>query len=292
MYAQNLVTTFPFYARDSDCTHNRHWCAGKKNFVQPVPLTRLAPWVIKAPGSGTLGVWVHNRQENEWIDITSLLTVNSDTIDSVLYISYNWSSFSATTPVNYADTRGGTPKGTITWQAFTANCAELQVVVNKDSTLWYSELFSVRDDLPENADGLLPTDPTGCIFFDFSDDVTVGDIPYSGFASGFAQRLFLPCDIGRPTYEIILDGTEDGDRIQSPSFRRMSKTMSTQVMIPEYMVDALALMAIHRTKTLSDQYNVSEVVEDVSVIPDWTISDCLSNTTITFRRWYARKYNC
>lgn len=292
MYAQNLVTTFPLYARDSDCTHNRHWCAGKNNFVQPVPLTRLPPWVIKGPGSGTLGVWVNNRSTGDWIDLTSLLTVNSDTIDSVLYISYNWDSFSATSAVNYSGTRGGTPKGTITWQNFTAGCADLQMVVNKDTTLWYSELFYVKDDLPEDADGLVANDPTGCIFFDFADDATVGDIPYTEFAAGFAQRVFLPCDIGHPAYNVIIDGPEDGNRIQDPEFRQTIKAVSTQIMIPEYMLDALALMAIHKIKTLSDQYNVAATVEDVSIVPDWTISDCLSNTTITMRRWYARKYNC
>lgn len=290
MYAQNLITTFPLYARDEDCTHNRHWCAGRALFVQPAPLTRLPSWIIKDPGSGTLSIWVHNRTRDEWINITGLVTTATATVDTEDYLYYNWTSFSAVSAVNYADTRGGTPKGTITWQAFTRDCAPLQMVVGKDSTLWYSELFYVKSGLPEDASGLDPTDATGCIFIDFSDDATVGDIPYHGLS--FAQRVFIPCDIGRPDYEVLIDGPEDGNRNQDPGFRKTIKRVVATMAVPEYMTDALALGAIHKVKTVTDQYDVSATVEDMSVVPDWSTSDCTPVVSVSFRRWFARKLNC
>lgn len=296
MAAANLITTFPMYARDEDCTHNRHWCRDKQSFSQPVPLTRLPPWIIAAPGSGTLAIWVKRFPRvakvttGDWINITSLITTATATVNSVDYLYYNWTSFNAVSAVNVAATRGGTPTDTKTWAQFTANCADLQLTVSKDSTVWYSELFHVKDNLPEDHSGVDPTDPTGCILLDFSDNVKVGDIPYADLT--FSQRVFLPCDIGQPTYDILLDGPEDGNRNQTPSFRKVTKRWSTTTLLPEYMTDALAIMAIHSTKLLADQYDVTTPIHDVSVVPDWTFGPNLAQTTITFRRDFVRKYNC
>lgn len=294
--AANLITTFPMYARDEDCTHNRHWCAGQPIFIQPAPLTRLPTWIIAAPGSGTLAIWVKRTRKTQktttgdWINITSLITTATATINSVDYLYYNWTSFSAVTGVPVSTTRGGSTTDTKTWQAFTQDCVDLQLTVSKDSTVWYSELFFVKDNLPEDHSGATPDDPTGCILMDFTDSVQVGDIPYSGLS--FSQRVFLPCDIGSPTYEVVLDGPEDGNRIQTPSFRRVIKRWSTTLLIPEYMTDAIALMAIHGTKLLADQYDVQTPIHEVAVQTDWTLNDCQSRTTVTFRRDFHRKYNC
>lgn len=292
MQAANLITTFPLYARDEDCTHNRHWCRNKSLFVQPVPLTRLPPWIIEEPGVGTATVWVHNRSTDTWLDITALITTATATVDAVDYLYYNWTSFSAVTDAEEYASKGSGLLGDKNWTIFSASCAQLQMVIDVgESNTWYSELFYVKDDLPEDHGGVTPDDSTGCILLDFSDDVKVGAIPYSGIT--FSQRVFLPCDIGQPSYEITLDGTEDGDRIQSPSFRRTIKRWSTTLPVPEYMTDALAIMGIHSTKLLADQYNITTPIHEVAITTDWqTFGPHLSNTTLTFRRDFVRKYNC
>lgn len=289
---QNLITTFPMYSRDADCTHNRHWCRGKSLFIQPAPLTRLPTWIIAEPGSGGVTVWANNQTTGNWLDITTLITTATATVESVDYLYYNWTTFSAVSDVPEYTSKGSGLLGDATWTAFTAGCAPIQIVVDVgEGNTWYSELMYVKDDLPPDLSGVTPDDPTGCILLDFTDDAKVGGIPYSGLT--FSQRVFLPCDIGQPTYETLLDGSEDGNRIQSPSFRRSIKRWATTLLIPEYMTDALAAMSIHSTKILYNQYNAGGPMHEVAINTDWTaVGPHLSATSITFRYDFIRKLNC
>lgn len=286
--AVNLITSFPAYSRDEDCNHNRHWCA--IDWAQPTSLTRLPPWVILNPGSGTLAIWAHNRDTDTWADITTLVTTTSTTVGSDTYLIYNWNNINATTDVESFDAKDGTLIGDTNWTNFTKSCAKIQLVVDKGSTSWYFNLFYVDSTLDPGNDGATPGNPTGSILLDWSDPYAVGEIPYRSIT--FGQRLFLPTDIGRPQYETLLDGPEDGDRVQQPTFRRVIKRWLFTAFVPEYITDALAYMGIHKTIVIHDQYSEQTTIQEVDVDVDWSQSDCLALATVTFRKDLARKENC
>ena len=286
--AVNLITSFPAYSRDEDCNHNRHWCG--TSWAQATSQIRLPPWAILNPGTGTLAVWAHNRKTDTWADITTLVTTASTTVGSDTYLIYNWSNMNAVTDVEHYDEKDGTLIGDITWTAFTANCAEIQLVVDKGVTSWYFNLFYVNQDLDSGNDGAVPTNPTGHILIDWSDDKGVGDIPYKDIT--FGQRLFLPTDIGRPQYPTLIDGPENGDRVQVPTFRRVIKQWLFTALVPEYITDALALMCIHKTVVMHDQYSSQYTIQDPELTVDWSRSDCNALATLTFRNSLSIKDNC
>jgi hypothetical protein len=286
----NLPTTFPFYSRANDPTHRRHYCSAVSIFVQPVPVARIPQFVLKNPGTITK-VWAHNIDKDWWIDILPLLNTNTATVDGDVFFYTSWTDINQATQSAVFLDMGVTPKGGsgLTWPSFTIGCQKIELVIEAGANTWYSELFYVKPDL-EVGSSFDPSDQTGCIFLEFADDVKVGEIPYSDII--FAQRVHLPCDVHPPQYEIKEEGDEDGQRVFHPVFRSVTKRYEFRILVPEYMSDALATSAIHRTVILTDQTAQTGTVFDMQIETDWEADGCQCLLTYTFRRSVTHKVNC
>lgn len=289
MPANAAITTFPFYSRESEPTHRRHWC-GETPFAQPVTTNKLPPWLIKAPGTGTTQVWCHNLDRNRWADITALITLNTYTVDTVDWLVYDWGNVNTATTFDTSLTKDTPPVGDeYTWLEFTADCGRLELVVDRGaSTSWWSELFVVNPDLV--IDGQVPTNSSGCIYITAADPYKVSGIPYQNIP--FTQRLWLPSDVGRPEYEFTNKGDPDADGSTSYTFRKAVKRHRFEVYVPEYLTDALASICIHGDVFVTDQYAATWQVYDPNLAVDWSSSPCLAITDFSFRRDLWRGENC
>lgn len=288
---RNLLTTFPFYSRDVETTHKRHWCKQVLQFRQPTQFNRLPPWVIKNPGTGTAQVWC-SRQGNGittlWANITSLLTLDNYTVGADKWLVYNWTNINLVTVFDTTLTAGG---GALTGQEFTwatwsAGCRDHQLVVIVGGSTWYSELFTVDAGLTEST-----FDPSiyGYCFFDFSSNSQVGEVEYNHIS--YAQRVYIPGEAGTPEYLFNIEGDEDGTRQVNPTFSAVHKLWVLKFSAPEYLADALAAMRIHRQVQATDQFGEVGVVVVQDIAADWS-SDCEAIITVKYTRGLFYKRNC
>ena len=287
MPANAALTTFPFYSRDAECTHNRHWCSDVP-YIQYVTADKLPTWALKNPGVGTFTVYCHNLTTGLWADITALLTIGNTTVGSDVWRYYDWSTISLVTDILATTTKGGGVGDDVQWPDFTADCGLLQLVIDAGPNTWYSEIFAVKPGLI--FDGQSPEDKDGCIFLEITDPYVAAGIPYSSII--FTQRVWLWCDVASPGYEFTERGDRDGQDSISRSFAKVVKRHRTQQRIPEYMTDALAAAVIHGTLQLTDQYAATWQITDVTLDePDWT-SPCLAIVDFSYRRDLWIKENC
>lgn len=65
--------------------------------------------------------------------------------------------------------------------------------------------------------------------------------------NAFWFTLYLPVDVGKSTFELIEEGREDGDKNFISDFKKLTKTYEFTTVVAEYMLDALAAIALHDT---------------------------------------------
>jgi hypothetical protein len=291
----NLVTTFPFYDRDDDATHNRWWCANDPTlFVQASMPDRVPPFAILLSGSGTPVIYIHNLTDDDWADITGIITTQTYVLSGGTYLVYNWIDLNLVTSLNISITKGGATAHTATWNSYTGGCDVLQIVIDRGTSTFYSEKFYCKTGL--TAFDPTPTDRDGFILMQITDTRTIetegGNIPYESFTSGFSQVIYLPCEAGRPTYEIEVEGNEDGKKVLYPTFRKVEKIQRIALLLPEYVCDALANAGIHETVSVFDQYGNNTAVHGLTIDTEWQRGDCQALAEVTFRKGYSYKRNC
>jgi len=119
---------------------------------------------------------------------------------------------------------------------------------------------------------------------EWSNSCDLGGIYYQG---GFINRLFFDANVGMPDYEEEIEEEYNGDGVLISTFQRLVKIYKFQVFVPEYIADALKLMQLHDTITLTflnGTYSsaIRNIKADVS-FEDIT-NGCLALVTISFQQ--------
>src|SRR5688572_20542031 len=99
------------------------------------------------------------------------------------------------------------------------------------------------------------------------DTCDIGGICYQ---DGFKNTVFLDTDIGRPDYNILEEGAENGDGVFIKDYSRLQKTPQIQCYVPEYLADALSLLPLHSNVRMTYTNGLyAGLVRNVSVNVEW-----------------------
>jgi hypothetical protein len=116
------------------------------------------------------------------------------------------------------------------------------------------------------------------------------------YQAGFENRLFFDANVGKPDYEEEIEEQYNGDGVLIATFQRLVKIYKFQVFVPEYVADALKLMQLHDTITLTFldgtySSSIRNIKADVSF--EDLSNDCMALCTISFQQDDAVvKTNC
>lgn len=122
------------------------------------------------------------------------------------------------------------------------------------------------------------------IKLEWSNSCDLGGIYYQ---SGFSNKLYFDTNIGNPSYEEEIEEQYNGDGVLIATFQRLVKNYNFQVYAPEYIIDALKLMQLHDTITitfLDGTYSgeIRNVKVDVSF--EDISNQCMALATISFQQ--------
>lgn len=116
------------------------------------------------------------------------------------------------------------------------------------------------------------------------DTCDIGGIYYQ---DGFKNTVFLDTDIGRPDYNILEEGAENGDGVFIKDYSRLQKAPQIQCYVPEYLADALSLLPLHSNVRMTYTNGLyAGLVRNVSVNIEWDSenNDCMALVTISFQQ--------
>lgn len=122
------------------------------------------------------------------------------------------------------------------------------------------------------------------IKLEWTNSCDLGGIYYQG---GFTNKLFFDTNVGNPTYEEEIEEQYNGDGVLISTFQRLVKIYKFQVFVPEYIADALKLMQLHDTVTLtfldgSYSGTIRNIKADISF--EDISNDCMALATISFQQ--------
>lgn len=104
----------------------------------------------------------------------------------------------------------------------------------------------------------------------------IGDLIYQ---NGFFQRVFLKTHVLEPKYKIEQEGDEDGYNNFIQTFSRTIKQLNVEAgLLPEFLIDALALLPSHNRVNIGQYVNVKEI----EINPDWLHIGVFGNIKLTF----------
>jgi len=119
---------------------------------------------------------------------------------------------------------------------------------------------------------------------DWSNSCDLGRVYYSG---GFTNTLYLDAEIGKPEYSIEEEGFENGDGVFIKTRERLIKNYKFEIVVPEYIADALVFMALHDNIRISYTNGLySSTVRNVKVNVNWEdiTNSCLAIVEVSFQQ--------
>jgi len=128
------------------------------------------------------------------------------------------------------------------------------------------------------------------ILIEYSNSTDFGDILYQ---NTFANKIYLDADVSKPEYELVEDGTENGDGEFFPDFQKWSKKYSITFYAQEFLLDALTLMALHNQINITLKNGESSNVNDIEIDYTWDSNiECWAEVVITFSTMYISQTGC
>lgn len=146
-----------------------------------------------------------------------------------------------------------------------------ELVVSDWNNSWVSVDIDLKDFDPfdlENNDCSI----TKITYFDTCD---VGGIYYATGATQYKNVMYFAEDVTAPEYEFNEEGEEDGLGNFNADYKKLSKRYLLQVVVPEFITDALQLMPLHSTIQIETDNGYSGVVDTISVNTKWQGEDKL-----------------
>ena len=128
------------------------------------------------------------------------------------------------------------------------------------------------------------------ILIEYSNSVDFGDILYQ---NTFENKIYLDADVSKPEYEIVEEGTENGDGEFFPTFQKWAKKYSITFYAQEFLVDALTLMTLHDQITVTLRNGEASNVLDAEVEYKWDSNiECWAEVTLSFVTDYIIRKKC
>lgn len=125
---------------------------------------------------------------------------------------------------------------------------------------------------------------TNYLKIEYSNSCDLGNVYYQG---GFINTIYLDTEIGAPEYKYEEEGEDNGDGVLIKTFEKLQKVYKFQVLVPEYMADALMFMALHDVITISytnGLYSTSARNIIVNVTWDEDTNSCMALVEVSFQQ--------
>lgn len=149
---------------------------------------------------------------------------------------------------------------------------EYHLIVSDTVNTWYSETFFLKNFDPDNLN-LVGCELTKITYYDTCD---VGGIFYrtleyhNGLGGKQYKNVFyLDVEIGKPEYEYTEEGEEDGLGNFSPDYKKLTKNYFLQPILPEFMLDAIQLLPLHKNIEVETREGYTGVVDTLTVNSEW-----------------------
>lgn len=281
MIKQNLLSALPFFTTQGMQTFRHPAAEGHKSKLAiACRYDRLLPWTIKhTPAATPNQVLLCKADGSEAIKLDTIITVSTQTIDSVGYVYHEGSAdvnTPSTTVNKYTGDTSDTPitwdgAGTTTYAAFVGDGGYFYLDISIGSgpaTRYFSELMEIRKF--EEFSSLA----SGCTTFPHArieavTDCAIGDM----FPAGIANKIFvLNGSVRAPQYPIDREVATDGDGNETPLWTRMRKVYAVGMLCTETVADWAASLPLY---TGGGKFNITDetgwqtsgTVEGVTV--DW-----------------------
>lgn len=112
-------------------------------------------------------------------------------------------------------------------------------------------------------------------------------------AESFYYCMFLNVDVGKPTFEVIEEGREDGERNFIPDLRKLSKQYKFITVVPEYQLDTLYSIMLHDTVFITLKNGESNRAFNFKVTPgEWTENGNMISVVVEFTVRYDLSLGC
>lgn len=248
-------------------------------FKNTYPLTTIPAFCAYTSNSDAVSevLLVPVADDTDTLDITSWLTL--DTADDT---TNYWYAYAGDAVVNPSGTispaGGGTPTFRQWVEGYSSGPFYIQVSAGTGggATLRFSEWFYFDD--------IVTGDPTsGCnrILVTWYDTTcAIANLRYDLLT--IRNHLYLPAEVGLPLYVYDEDGQEDGDKEVDPVFQKVSKRSRIDFLVPEYLTEALALLPLHGTVEITDQFGYLLTADNIEMSdPEW-VNGCMARVSLTF----------
>lgn len=148
---------------------------------------------------------------------------------------------------------------------------EYYLVVSDGAETWYSETVFLRNFDPDDLQSAV-CELTKITYFDTCD---VGGIfyrtaEYGGVgAKQYRNVFYLEVGVGKPEYEYNEEGEEDGLGNFSPDYKRLTKNYFLQAVLPEYMLDAVQLLPLHKNIEVHTSEGYTGSIDTITINSEW-----------------------
>ncbi|MDD4225955.1 MAG: hypothetical protein PHU98_06165 [Mariniphaga sp.] len=122
----------------------------------------------------------------------------------------------------------------------------------------------------------------------------LGGSVFSNPSNVFHYVLFINgSDLGEPTYEIIDEGREDGDKNFQADFKKLTKKFNFTLPVPEYIYDCLNYIALHDFIEITSLTDEASRVFDFKVdLKEWINNGGIAMVTVSFTVDYVINTGC
>jgi len=301
--AQNLPAPLAFFDAAHKQTYRHSYCNGFKHLIAvECRYDRLIAWIIQQTPE-TVADYVYlvtadGAQDSlSALDITTLLTLQEDTIDAVGYTffgsdadidqdeevqTYSRSSIGSAWSVS----------GDSTWGNYVCDGGYYYLEIKIGSSVWHSELLHIVD-FPEFPDEGESDSPYTRLRFEVLSNCTVAGIPTLSISQSFI--CFVNARAARPDYLLSKEVGKDGQEEESPVWTKIVKRYSLEFYGCETTCDFFATLPLYGTVNFADQYGVRTNITNIEVEPpswDDIGNDCAALIKITFQRDFVSNTEC
>lgn len=265
MVQQNLITSLPIFDAKEKQTFRQ---AKSTDGAIPCRYDRILPWAIKrTPAAAPTYIYAVKYGDQGALDITSLLSVSTDTVDGVgfAYWAYGLDHNQASAVNDYVWVSGAwSLHSTKTWAQFFSEGDFFYLEFSFGGTKFYSELMQLWD-FPETT-----TDPSNdCstyVRIEGANLCRIGDLP----GALNIQKLFVEGRTSDPEYIVTRQVAEDGQDEETPVWVKLKKRYKIIFYTVESVVDWLTTLPIYGDNVnVVDQYGYQAAVGDIVVEVTW-----------------------
>jgi len=295
---QNLPINLPFWDALHKQTARHSYCRGLKELIAiPCRYDRLLSWTIEqTPEAGADYVYLVEEDGLTALDITSLLLLQSDTVDGIGYTHFD-SDFDIVQdddvpvyPRDSVDDPWGSSAHSDEYESWVCSGSYYYLEVKIGDSIWHSELMHLVD-FPEFAEQSDSPDNTR-VRFEVLANCTVAGVPTISINNPLIY--FCNARAARPEYKIDKTVAKDGDEDEATIWAKIVKRYVVEFYAPESVADFFATLPLYSTVNFTDQYGLQSNVTDVEVKISWNEegNDCAALIEVSFKRDFVTNSEC